>query len=187
MKQTKGQLEWALIYSCIVAGKSAVFADGVMHRLFGVREAPWNFSPIGYLGSLGVDGIERELRRARSGNYSKLTRCFSELAAAKLDLLKCTPTDLENIHGIGPKTSRFFILWTRPGERYAALDVHVLRWLKAKGYPAPKSTPSGALYASLEASFISEADKRGMTARELDFEIWNKGSNYEPAAPAPKE
>ena len=61
---------------------------------------------------------------------------------------------------------------TRPDEQYAALDVHILRWLRTKGYDAPKGTPTGERYRELELNFISEAEKRGMTPAELDSAIW---------------
>jgi thermostable 8-oxoguanine DNA glycosylase len=79
------------------------------------------------------------------------------------------------IHGIGPKTSRFFILWTRPHERYAALDVHILRWLRGLGHNAPRSTPNGRKYGELEKIFLSEADKRGLSPGELDAQVWEAG------------
>lgn len=165
-----------LIYSVIVAGKSAKFTAKVMDRFHQHRQEhlPFDFLRI-LIDEENLDWVVRDMR---CGNYTKIERCFRELAAAKLDLMKCRPEDLEAIHGIGPKTSRFFILWTRPGERYAALDVHVLRWMRVLGYDAPKSTPNGRRYRELEVAFLAEADERKMTPRELDAAIWEKGSNY---------
>jgi thermostable 8-oxoguanine DNA glycosylase len=122
--------------------------------------------------------LETILRESRTGNYTKLAACIRGLLTAKLDLATCAPIDLEAIHGIGPKTSRFFILWTRPGAEYAALDVHVLRWLRLMGHDAPKATPTGAKYAELERVFLVLAKSFGMTPRELDHAIWIEGSNY---------
>jgi thermostable 8-oxoguanine DNA glycosylase len=123
------------------------------------------------------DELDRRLREARTGNYGKLARGLRELVDARLDLARCTPAELQRVYGIGPKTSRFWILWTRPGARYAALDVHVLRWLRSLDYQAPASTPANPkLYDQLERAFLAEADRRGLTPRELDFEIWQAGS-----------
>jgi hypothetical protein len=120
--------------------------------------------------------LGQELRRARTGNYHKLEVAFAEIVrlwtGRRLDLKTCTPEQLEKIPGIGCKTSRFFIVWTRPDEPYAVLDVHVLRWMRGLGYDAPKSTPSASRYVALERIFLSEARKRGLTPRELDLKIW---------------
>jgi thermostable 8-oxoguanine DNA glycosylase len=103
---------------------------------------------------------------------------LQQLAEAGLNLQTCEPADLEKIHGIGPKTARFWILWTRPDARYAALDVHILRWMRERGHKAPKQTPSAPkTYARLEKAFLAEADKRGLTPRELDFKIWQASAS----------
>lgn len=174
MTISPGEVEARLLYSIIVAGKSAKFTEGVMNRLF-----PGAASPFDRLRELRkAGGIEKALREARSGNYGKIARAFEEILDAKLNLLTVTPEELEKIHGIGPKTSRFFIIWTRPQERYAALDVHVLRWLRKQGYKAPNATPTGRKYRELELAFLAEADKRSMTPRELDAQIWEEGSGW---------
>lgn len=172
---TDQELQLRLLYAVIVAGKSAKFAEQAMARLF-----------VGLGGNLPFDrvrawvaegALETRLWEARVGNYSKVLRAFAALAEAGLDLRSCGPADLEAIHGIGPKTARFFIIWTRPLARVAALDVHILRWMRQHGYNAPHQTPpSGKRYAELEAAFLAEADRRELTPRELDEQIWSRGS-----------
>lgn len=164
------EMEYRLIYSMIVAGKSAAFADKVGNRLYGdrTRSAFAWFRFVRQAGRLGD-----ALRSARSGNYGKLEKGISELIDANLDLATCTAAQLEKIHGIGPKTSRFFLLWTRPGAVHAALDTHVLKWLRFIGHDAPKATPTGDKYAALERVFIKEARARVMTPRQLDAIIWD--------------
>lgn len=162
------ELEYRLLYSMVVAGKSAAFADSVLRRLFRYG------SPFEHVRSwTRVGRLDAVLREVRSGNYAKLTRGFAEAAASGIDLRKCTAGDLEKIHGIGPKTSRFFLLWTRKQANHAALDTHVLKWLRYLGHSAPQSTPSGVRYARLEVFFLSEASARGLTARQLDARIWD--------------
>lgn len=163
-----------LIYSIIVAGKSADFADAATRRLIGGSPT----LPFDQAKQWLADGsISCKVREARTGNYTKIENALRELATAKIDLKACSPQDLERFHGIGPKTSRFFIMWTRPDEQYAALDVHVLRWLREQGHAVPAVTPSSKKkYAEIEAAFIREAKKRGMTARELDEKIWTAGA-----------
>jgi hypothetical protein len=172
----RAELQHDLIYSIVVAGKSATFTDKVMGRWRAhcQHREPFQFIRI----LIEEDNLDWVLRDIRCGNYTKIARCFAELAITEIDLSTCTPADLERIHGIGPKTSRFFIIWTRPGAQHAALDVHVLRWLKARGYDAPRSTPNGTKYSELEQAFLTEARNAGMTPRELDEKIWKEGSGY---------
>lgn len=167
------ELESRLIYAVIVAGKSAQFTDAVMPRFaFGP-------SPFDSIRGWVADGcLGSVLKETRAGNYTKLEKCLRELVASQIDIRTCTPEQLERIHGIGLKTSRFFILKTRSNVRYAALDVHVLRWLRAQGYDAPRSTPNGRKYRELEKIFLSEADKRGLSPGDLDAKIWDAGSKY---------
>jgi hypothetical protein len=185
------ELQSKFIYSLIVAGKSAGFANDALQRLF-ERLTPWPVFPYPeaihgpcspfeavrtwiHRGEL----LER-LQRARTGNYRKLDRALREAIrlwqGRVLDLASCTPAELERIPGVGPKTSRFFIVWTRPEENLAVLDVHVLRWMRGLGYEAPASTPGTKRYAELEKAFISEASKRGLTPRQLDLRIWEAAS-----------
>ncbi len=177
MTSWQHELEARLLYAVIVAGKSAKFADQATARLWTYcQEGESPFDLIRRLAKSHT--LLSVLRECRTGNYGKINRCFKELAGGWMDLnlRHCEPADLEKIHGIGPKTSRFFILWTRPEARYAALDVHILRWLRAQGYPAPRSTPVGKQYEQLEKAFLAEADSRGKTPRELDYEIWSAAS-----------
>lgn len=169
------ELQARLLYSMIVAGKSAEFANLAIRKF--LRICPMNLTPFQWIRELTDEELLERLKKAKTGNYNKLAKGYRELVDAHLDLQRCTPEELERIHGIGPKTSRFFILWTRPGAKYAALDVHILRWLKTQGYDAPKATPATPKrYAHLEQAFIKEAEARGMTPRELDARIWELGS-----------
>ncbi len=168
------ELQARLIYSVLVAGKSAKFAEKKTLDLIGKRVDELPFDIISDHIEFGA--LDEWLRELRTGSYTRLLKCFPALI--ELNPQTCTLRELEAVHGIGPKTARFFILWTRPDAVCAALDTHVLKWLKSLGYDAPKSTPpAGPKYEGLEQAFISEAVKRGKTPRELDFEIWDAGAN----------
>ena len=169
------ELEYRLVYSPIVAGKSAWFAESATRRFLDLRAG---YTPLAAVRAMIASGdLGACLRTARTGSYGRLERWFRELV--NLDPATCTVHDLEAVHGIGSKTARFFILWTRPDARVAALDTHVLKWLRAKGYDAPKaSPPPGERYDRLERSFIAEADAVGMTPRELDYAVWSAYSGY---------
>lgn len=146
-----------------------------MLRLFTHQEA----APFDLVKSWIKQGtLLKKLKEVRSGNYNKISRALTELMEKDFNLSTCSVEDLESIHGIGPKTARFFILWTRPDANYAALDVHVLRWLREKGYDVPRSTPSGPKYKRIEKIFLTEAKTLGLTPRQLDEMIWVAGSQY---------
>lgn len=159
-----------LIYSLIVAGKSASFARDAINRLFPGYPPPFKT----VRGWIRRGCLEQKLKAARTGNYTKLGKALRQLVSLEdLDLSQCTVADLEAVHGIGPKTARFFVLWTQPGAQCAALDVHVLRWLRSLGYDAPRQTPaSRKRYHELERIFLEEAVKRNVSPADLDRKIW---------------
>lgn len=178
--------ERKLIFAIIVAGKSARFAEAVMQRLF--PEDRNNESYLEEIVEWYHRGVIREkLEAARTGNYTKLENAFEYICENGVDLDNPTPEKLEQIPGVGPKTSRFYILWTDHTARVAALDVHVLRWMKDKGYDVPKSTPNGKKYLEIEKLFIAEADKRGVSPRDLDFAIWAVGADHHERTPEMEE
>lgn len=171
------ELEEKLMYSVVVAGKSAKFAEQAMTRFWRLTDY-FHGGPFDRVRQLRERGdLMTTLQKAKVGNYKKTHRAFDQMAFHRPDLETCTPQQLEIIHGIGPKTSRFFIIWTRPESRYAALDVHVLRWMRSIGHEVPRSTPQSAKrYAHVERLFLDEADRRGMTPRELDAKIWSEAT-----------
>lgn len=172
---TRVELEWHLIYALVVAGKSAKFANTVIGRL----RSEVNERNLQYCSVFSVLTWNLELlRAARTGRYEVLERAVKGLSSTRIDLRTCSAEELERIPGIGPKTSRFFVAWTRPESRVAILDRHVLRWMRANGYNnVPENTPGNPKqYARLERAFLNEADERKMTPRELDLEIWLKAA-----------
>lgn len=183
-----------LIYSLIVAGKSADFADKALAKLYMVFERELGVNngerllPFVMLERLfKAEKVEACLREARTGNYRKLFNALLRLTHSHLNLFTVLPWALEEIPGIGPKTSRFFIMWLRPEERYAALDTHVLRWLRERYPNAPKSTPQNPkVYKHWEEVFIFKANKMGLTPRQLDSRIWEAGAGRTQRTPLPE-
>lgn len=172
---TQTELEQKLIYAVIVAGKAAKFADQATDRLFKLLDGP---TPLQYLAKLHLDDITQLCKTARTGAYAKNARFLWEVSRNPPDLRNCTPADLEKYHGVGMKTSRFFIVWTRPEARYAVLDTHILRWLHQRGVWVPARTPRCGDYERIERTFIKIADSLGLTPRQLDWKIWSEGSGY---------
>lgn len=173
---TQIDLEQKLLYAVCVAGKTATFADQATDRLYKLLDGP---TPLLYLDKLHLDDITQLCVQARLGAYKKNARAFYELSRNPPDLQNCLPSDLERYHGIGMKTSRFFIVWTRPEALYAVLDTHILRWLRARGVWTADRTPRYAReYERIESIFIKIADSLRLTPRELDWKIWKEASGY---------
>jgi thermostable 8-oxoguanine DNA glycosylase len=96
------------------------------------------------------------------------------------DLGTVSTSNLEMVKGIGPKTSRFFILHSRANSRVAALDTHILKGLR-RALPAsikvPLATPSSkAEYHRLENHFLHICDQMGRSPAEVDLEWWREYS-----------
>jgi hypothetical protein len=175
MPLTQVELERRLIYAIVVSGKAASFADKACLAFWRLLGGP---TPFQFMAGLSYRDILDLCIAARLGAYRKNAKAFHDLSRSLPDLRTCLPADLEKFHGIGKKTSRFFITWTRPEARYAVLDVHILRWMAQHGIWTPARTPRHNDYQRLERVFLQEADRLGLTPRQLDWKIWQEGSKY---------
>ncbi len=131
--------------------------------------------------------LMRSLKAAKTGQYTSLQNAIMTLAPKLTwneDWLKvCTVEDLEALPGVGPKTARYFLMNTRPDQRYAALDTHILQFLEAReGIDVPKSTPTSAKYAELEDTFLLIADFEGVSPVDLDIAVWRASRERHPLA-----
>ena len=119
-----------------------------------------------------------ELQRVKLGKYSVLVKGYTEIVKNKINVFTCTITDLEVITGIGMKTSRFFLLHSRPEQQIAVLDTHILKYLREElEYEnIPTSTPTGKKYIELEQIFIKEANLSGLSIADFDLKIWKSYS-----------
>ena len=84
--------------------------------------------------------------------------------------------ELEEIHGVGPKTARFFALHSRRDVEAMPLDTHILAWLRAHGYHnVPDATPSNKdTYRYLERCAITLAKTYfpGLSLADADLLMW---------------
>ena len=177
--RTKADLELFAVFAVCVAGKKAQqTADKVNEHFRDVQTPTKQLTPFETIKSLiGANIFGGYLQHARFGQYKRIYRALRDLAESSIDLKTCTVEDLEAIHGIGPKTSRFIIMHSRPNQRLATLDTHILRWMRDQGIDTPKATPqSQKLYKELEQKFLTLCDKCGMIPSQLDLKIWKQYS-----------
>lgn len=172
--RSEEELESFLLFAVSVAGKTAKqISKALNHFLNGeewkcdISSSPFFTTPFALIRYMYAENIlEQHIRQSRLGQHNKLKRAFTEISFSEIDLNVCSVSELEQIHGIGKKTSRFFILHTRPNVRIACIDTHIKKWLSELGYKSKK-------YETLEAAFLDEADKRCRNYAELDLELWN--------------
>jgi hypothetical protein len=174
---SRPQLELHLLFWVAVAGKNAHTTAAVLDRFLRThaRRAPPRATPFGIVRAVHRTGkLGLRLRQAGFGCYLLKAKAFAALVEGGLDPKTCTLEELEAVPGIGPKTARCFLLHTRPGQPYAGLDVHVLRFLQDRGHQVPKATPAGRRYRELERAFLAEAAAAGKAPAEFDLEVWNE-------------
>ena len=182
-------LQEFLLFAVVVAGKNSMIQatklDNFLLLLTNSYTAHNHVRPLDYFDAIRWAepiGVAKWLKVARMGQYTRITKAFCSIAEAEPNLKIVTAAELAKIEGIGPKTSRFFVLHTQKNARCAALDTHILKHMKAE-HPdeyvrsiVPKSTPSGNLYNVLEQKFLEMVDKTDMTVAEYDLKVWNSYS-----------
>lgn len=177
---SESKLEEVILFCCAVAGKNALTTAKALDKflvglradcstLFDVEGSPFTLLRCDY-----QDDLAQRLKSCGMGCYNHRARTFLALAHSGLDLKKCTVEELERIPGIGPKTSRFFLLHTRRDVRVAVLDTHILRYMSDLGHEVPRSTPTAKRYLELEQTFLGLADLSQKTLAQFDLDIWNE-------------
>lgn len=177
--RTQAELEEFLLFAILVAGKTAkTQADKLEKFLFNSRVI--NVSPFKWLEYLvefpNDTALMDTMKANKLGQYNRLNKAFRGILKFKGRLDTVSVEELESVEGIGPKTARFFLLHSRPNQRIAALDTHILKYMSEKGYNVPKSTPSKKKYRKIELDFLSECDKAGKNVADMDLEIWKSYS-----------
>lgn len=180
--RTDRELELFYLFCAVVAGKTATTQAKSLARFLEGLPAPhgaFNDTPFGRIHLARARGdLLDHIKNSRLGQYNRLHKLFC--SSLLLDLRRCTVSDLEAVYGIGPKTARMFLMFTRPNQRFAALDTHLLKHLRANGIDAPMVTPpAGERYRLLENDFLRLVDASGMTVSDYDLMVWKsyaKGS-----------
>lgn len=185
---SESELQEHILFWVLAAGKNGVVSaqclDTLLTKLryeasyeleaqgYSISDAQF-INPFDLIKPIDQPSLATWMMQCGIGCHSIKSKTFRDLASSGLDLKTCTTDDLEAIYGIGPKTARCFIIHSRPNQKLAGLDRHILSFLRDKGYNVPKSTPTGSKYKTIEQYFIKEAEKAGKNIAELDLEVWN--------------
>jgi hypothetical protein len=179
------ELEEFLMVAIAVCGKKAIVQSKKVHELITLCRnylGHYNSSPFELLLDVdeGSGDLLSMLKTVKIGQYDRIYNAYMEIAEDLSDglvnLRTCSIDYLESIKGIGPKTSRFFLLHSRPHQNLAVLDTHILSFMSDKGVNVPKNTPSGKKYYELESWFLNYCKSINKNPAEADLEIWKRYS-----------
>ena len=179
--RTQNELEEFLLFCIVVAGKTAyIQAQKLEEFLTSVNKRlmmPEHINPFQSLKSAEQHGILfEEIKLAKLGQYRKIYSGFKYLAEKEYNLSRMTPKILEEIPGVGMKTSRFFLLHSDSfyKDKIAILDTHILKFIKENiDDRAPKSTPVIPLtYRFWEDMFLSWCLNNNKNVADFDLEVW---------------
>jgi hypothetical protein len=168
---TISQLEEFILNAVAFAGKNAQQQSRKMHVfLFEDEEG----SPFAKIRSWHMDDtLAARLMKHKLGKYTLLTRSFSQLALSGINLQTCSIEELQKFPGIKSKTSRFFVLHSRPNQELAVIDTHVLKELRRLGFTELRYTPTEKKYAELEKIFIKHLKENSICDfAAYDLNIW---------------
>jgi endonuclease III len=177
--RTDHELQEFLVYSVAVAGKQAQTVSGQVDQLLkGMGAEAGALTPLAAINlHTPEEKVAALLKTVGIGLYTQKAEALCRLAGLwVMDLMDprtVTVEQLEQVRWVGPKTARFFVLHSRPGQRYAALDTHILKHLAAHGVQVPIGTPGkGPTYLRLEREFLRLAEAAGKSPAEYDLEVW---------------
>ena len=179
--RTQSELEEFLLFTIVVAGKTAYiqaqkldqFLKSINTRLMMADR----FSPFQSLKSANDHGIlMEEIHKAKLGQYKKIYSAFIYIIEHNINLNFTTPIELEQIPGVGMKTSRFFLLHSDVTykDNIAILDTHILKFIRENiDNRAPKATPTNSkTYKQWEDKFLFWCTENKKNTAEFDLEIW---------------
>lgn len=171
--RTEAELEEFALFAICVAGKrsdiTAKKVEAFMQLLSARQPGVRPFHAIYREGRAQVRAL---LEEVRMGQYTRISNAF--MAVSGVDIAFAGVVWLES--AIGPKTARFILLHSRPNQRFAVLDTHVLAWMRSKGIKTPKTTPpAGKRYNELEKQFLALIGDKNVA--DADLSIWRERSD----------
>ena len=173
----KHSAQWWLLFAILVANKPAEITTRKLNSFLDALGV-FGLTPFAKLRSSSPKKIEASLRSVKTGQYKRVLSAFLWLRNLSPDgddpRIWGVPDVLECVPGIGPKTARWYTMLVEPDYRCAALDTHILKFLRDNGVPdAPRATPpAGKTYQRLEDSFLAACDTVQMKPRDLDYLLW---------------
>lgn len=208
-RRTQSELEEMVLFATLVPGKPARFMakalEGLMidaRIIYGDTESPFGLVRI----LISKNLLRAALEKHRIGQYTRIERCWSELVAFtqtnatpggyrkilhRVDLRNVA--SLEKVYGIGMKTARFIVVHSCRGAQHAVLDTHVMKELRALGYPIKvyarevdgriqEYIPLDRNHYLIYESYVLEAARKAkLTPAEWDLQTWNKWTKPEKA------
>jgi thermostable 8-oxoguanine DNA glycosylase len=186
--RTVPELEEFILFCIVVAGKTAyIQARKLDEFLLSVKARlmmPEQVSPFQIIKSAEQHGILfEEIKKAKLGQYKKINSAFKYISEKEYNLVRMTPKILEEIPGVGMKTSRFFLLHSDIfyKDKIAILDTHILKFIKENiDERAPKSTPVIPItYKYWEDLFLHWCETNNKNVAEFDLEVWKSYARTE--------
>lgn len=191
--RTKAELEELILFLVMVANHNAqIEAIKLEWFLAEGRHAMPHMTPLQYVwylecqASTTVKGESRLMERLRhwrispyGARYNAFWRLAMEVHSGRLDLTDCPREQLAQIPFISMKTASLFVLDSRPDQRIAALDTHILAELRAvTGYKnAPETSPQNPVtYLRWEQIWLDLCDLLGKDPAAYDLEVWTRRS-----------
>jgi thermostable 8-oxoguanine DNA glycosylase len=175
--RTEDELQTFWLFCILVAGKNSDTTSRALTKIVGDL-APWD-NPFDGIKRIGFEGLQDTLRKYKTGQYDRITRAIWQ--SLNLDLSNCSVEDLTRIHGVGPKTARFFLLHSREFCDEIVLDTHILRWMKDRCgiLDVPDNTPQNLTrYTELSeiCRGLMHQNYPGLSLAKIDLLIWTEMS-----------
>jgi endonuclease III len=172
--RSDAELEEFFLFAVLVANKNS---DRMARALdFLLRQGEPGDSPFDTIRRMVLDGsMPLRLIQAKTGEYGRRLKTLTEVATGMVpNLRNAEPEDLEQIHGVGLKTARFFLMHSRRNSQYAAIDTHILKYMREfYGHKVPNRTPTNREeYRELEEWFVLQCAIEGVTPAAKDLEVW---------------
>lgn len=180
--RSDAELQAFIMFCIAVAGKNADNTlRGVNSLMRGWAVRYGEGMPYDWVRKADADDrLAADIKQAGLGCFNYRAAYFRSLLEVNPDLRTATTDELEQVKGVSHKTSRFFILFTRPNvDNIAVLDVHILRFMKSQGFEGVPDTPpsSTKVYKEWERWFIELWNNKFRdawpTLAEFDYAVWS--------------